>query len=251
MVELLDFSYPTLAENLALEEVLLEPLVGSTEVTPVIRIWEQEQASIVLGRGEDVFQQVNIEQAKQQNIPILRRVSGGGTVLHRKGNINLSFFFPYTFCDGLDKLHHSYQIILSWVQNSLKESHGIVTQVQGSSDITVNGKKISGTAQARKRYGLLHHLTLLIDFDFSDMKLLLREPKKRPEYRGDKKHLDFLTCLSRENVQFNRESFLLALISKFGGSQKREVSASESEEVRRLVKRKYCNNGWNMKGRIE
>ena len=65
-------------------------------------------------------------------------------------------------------------------------------------------KKISGTAQARKRYGLLHHLTLLWDLDFKLCECLLKEPSKRPDYRAKRTHSDFLTTFKIENLSFSQ-----------------------------------------------
>jgi lipoate---protein ligase len=247
MFDILDYSFENPAENLALEECLLKPMLKAARPRPLLRIWENTHDCIVLGRAEKAEHQIHLEQLKHKNIPVLRRTSGGGTVLHGAGNINLSFFLPYDYHDGLKNIRHSYEIILNWVTQALHTSCGVSTHMKGSSDLSIGDKKISGTAQARKRHGLLHHMTLLVDFDLSKIHSLLKEPEKRPDYRGERSHHQFVTTLKNEGYTLTKSM----LWEQFIHSLPAEPMCLPEEMIREaqcLAKQKYQQDSWNFDG---
>ncbi|MBF0196174.1 MAG: lipoate--protein ligase family protein [Planctomycetes bacterium] len=246
----IDYSCPNQAQNLALEEVLIQPFVKNPQLNPIIRVWQSDEYCIVLGRGEKIENQVYTEKAQDLNIPVYRRISGGGTVVQGPGNLNLSFFLPYHFISGLDVIENSYQIILPWVTQSLKKAYGAEVNISGTCDLTINGKKISGTAQARKRHGLLHHMTLLMDFDLAVVSKVLKEPEKRPEYRKLRQHEVFITDLKREGYETEKETFLTALQEIVPG-QVAYMNQNDlpHQETLDLAERKYKKDEWNYCGK--
>jgi lipoate-protein ligase A len=248
VAELLQFSHAEAGPNLALEEVLLAPMVKTIPSEPLIRVWENQQRCIVLGRAEKADQQIFLEEAQRQNVTVLRRTSGGGTVVHGPGNLNLSFFLPYHMDDRLKSIHDSYQLIIGWVRTALKDSCGVETNMNGSSDISIGDLKISGTAQARKRHGLLHHLTLLIDFDLQSIANLLKEPEKRPDYRGQREHRQFVTTLKQQGFDWDLDAFLDALSAQIGPWTSRELSEGEQQHMAHLGDVKYGQPAWNLEG---
>jgi lipoate-protein ligase A len=245
----LPHSYPCGPENLALEELLLRPLVKSPSVEPIVRLWDNPEICIVLGRAEKAEQQIRLSKCQQRGIPFYRRVSGGGTVTHGPGNMNLSFFLPFTWNQELKNLKTSYHIILKWVQNAIKNSCGAETHINGTCDLCIGDKKISGTAQARKRFGILHHLTLLVDFDTSIIAKVQSEPEKQPDYREKRSHDDFITTLEREGYKLDRANFITELKNTMGGWHQQAISQSLDEEVKTLAQHKYRSSLWNRDGR--
>jgi lipoate-protein ligase A len=248
VAELLQFSHDEAAPNLALEEVLLAPMIKTIPDQPLIRVWENQQRCIVLGRAENADQQIFLEEAERQKVKVLRRTSGGGTVVHGPGNLNLSFFLPYHMDDRLKSIHDSYQLIIGWVRSALKDSCGVETNMKGSSDISIGDLKISGTAQARKRHGLLHHLTLLIDFDLLSIANLLKEPEKRPDYRGQREHRQFVTTLKKQGFDWDLPNFLDALGQRIGSWTPRHLNEQEQERMNHLGEIKYGAEAWNLEG---
>ena len=223
-------------------------MVKTIPSEPLVRVWENQQRCIVLGRAEKAEQQIFLAEAERQNVTILRRTSGGGTVVHGPGNLNLSFFLPYHMNDQLKSIHDSYQLIIGWVRSALKESCGVETNMNGSSDISIGDLKISGTAQARKRHGLLHHLTLLIDFDLNSIANLLKEPEKRPDYRGEREHRQFVTTLRQQGFDWDLPFFLDALAEQLGPWTPRHLSKNEHRQMTYLGKVKYSSPTWNLEG---
>lgn len=236
-------------ENLALEEVLLRPFL-STPAQPRFRLWHNPSPCIVIGRGEKPAERVHLERAREAGVPVWRRSSGGGTVVHGPGNLNLSFFIPYDLHPDLRNISASQKVVLNWVQEALDLCTGRRPELRGSGDLCLEGKKISGTAQARKKHGLLHHLTLLVDFDLAGISQLLLEPDKRPEYRGERKHGDFVTDLAQQGLLLDEQQ-LLDAFSKVLGEDSRLVDLDQEclDQAHALAQAKYRQASWNEDGR--
>src|SRR5215203_5375001 len=88
-----DLTLPTPAENLACDEALLDACTGRMEL---LRFWEARDYFVVLGYANKVATEVNFSFCKQNKIPILRRCTGGGTVLQGPGCLNYSLILPVT-----------------------------------------------------------------------------------------------------------------------------------------------------------
>jgi lipoate-protein ligase A len=86
----------------------------------------------------------------------------------------------------------SYGIVLRGLADALSIT-GL--SIAGGTDLAIGGRKVSGNAQRRGRRALLHHGTLLYDFDPTLAALYLREPQRQPEYRKRRRHTDFMGCL--------------------------------------------------------
>src|SRR5262249_29049021 len=128
------------------------------------------------------------------DVPILRRASGGGTVLLGRGCLLYSLVLSYQRSPELNDLTSSYAYILERVREALS---GLLPDLEhaGTSDLSWRGRKFSGNAQQRKRNHLLHHGTLLYDFDLGRVGRYLRMPVRQPDYRGQREHAEFLVNL--------------------------------------------------------
>src|SRR5262245_20231533 len=92
-MNLLNLTLSTAAENLAADEALLE-LAVTGDCQPLLRLWEPSQHFVVLGYGNRVSEEVDKAMCGELAIPILRRTSGGGTVLQGPGCLNYSLILP-------------------------------------------------------------------------------------------------------------------------------------------------------------
>lgn len=193
-MRLLDLTLADAAANLALDEALLleaEACHGGE----VLRLWEWPRPVVVLGAGGSIGDDVHEDNCRADGVPILRRSSGGGTVLLGSGCLCYSLVLAYARSPALSEIRSSYTFILSRVADALE---GLPTEphIAGISDLEWEGRKLSGNAQQRKRDHLLHHGTLLYDFDLSLLGRYLREPARQPEYRAGRTHRDFVRNLS-------------------------------------------------------
>jgi lipoate-protein ligase A len=187
----LNLTLPTLAENLALDEaLLLDAEAGGPEA---LRLWQWPSHAVVLGAGGRIGDDVHEDACQADGVPIARRSSGGGTVLLGPGCLLFSLILRFDRHPALSDLHASYRFILDRIGGVL--SVGPVS-LRGSSDLVLGDRKFSGNAQQRKRTHLLHHGTLLYDFDFAFLDRYLKAPPRQPEYRRDRRHADFLVNLS-------------------------------------------------------
>ncbi|RME92713.1 MAG: hypothetical protein D6767_02565 [Candidatus Hydrogenedentota bacterium] len=155
-------------------------------------LFYENLSSIILGKTLHVEEEV---YTHKKNPPILRRMSGGGSVYHHIGNLNYSIILSLETYPHLFPIHESYRVILSAIVEGMKPKLKLVPC--GLSDLAIwqKGKlrKISGNAQARKRGYLMHHGTFLYKKELlNPIRYYLRHPKKEPDYRESRKHDDFL-----------------------------------------------------------
>ncbi len=200
-----DLSFKSPEENILYDDVLLH-LAEQGQGGEVLRFWESQQLFVVLGRICKIKDDVNEEEVKKDNISVLRRSSGGGTVLQGKGCLNYTLILSKDNPDIAD-LRKSYQLILNKVIAVLKNL-GVEVSFLPISDIalTKNQKKISGNAQKRGRKFILHHGTLLYNFDLNKIEKYLKMPKNVPEYRQKRAHLEFI---DNTNLPVNKIKDLL------------------------------------------
>jgi len=135
-------------KNLAAEEYFLKQKEGSYFI-----LWRNE-SSVIVGRNQNTFAEIDIPYAEENNIPVVRRLTGGGAVFHDLGNLN------YTFIE--ENASHKFGDYASFsapIIEALK-SMGIDASLSGRNDICIGDKKISGNAQTMHKGRMLHHGTL-------------------------------------------------------------------------------------------
>jgi len=200
-MRLLDLTLPTAAENLALDEALL---VAAEEGSggAVLRFWENPGVAVVLGAGGSVALDVNVPACEAGGVPILRRASGGGTVLVGPGCLCFSLVLAYASAPGLHDITASNRYVLGRVRNALWPV--VSATMEGTSDLAANGVKFSGNAQQRKREHFLHHGTLLCGFDLALMAKYLNTPERQPDYRRDRPHEEFVMNLPVPAAELKR-----------------------------------------------
>src|SRR5262249_19628800 len=149
--------------NLALDETLLLD-AEQGQGGEVLRLWEWPTPAVVLGAGCRLVEDVDEARCRADGVPILRRSSGGGTVLLGRGCLLYSLVLAYARAPALHEIRPSYAYILDRIGQALA---GLLPRIEqpGTSDLASDGRKFSGNAQQRKRTHLLHHGTLLYDFD--------------------------------------------------------------------------------------
>lgn len=192
-----DISFKTPEENILFDEVLLH-LAEKGIQGEVLRFWESSSVFIVLGKTGVLDDDVHAARAAQENIPVLRRSSGGGTVVQGKGCLNFSLILSKQSRPALGDLGKSYFYILGKAIEALSRLN-VDAVFKPISDLALRAseKKFSGNAQRRARNFILHHGTILYDFDLSVIERFLKMPEKIPEYRQGRGHLDFVDNISR------------------------------------------------------
>ncbi len=233
----LDLTLPTLAENLALDEaLLLDAEAGGPEL---LRFWEWPSQVVVIGAGGHWTQEANVAACRRDSVPIVRRSSGGGAVLLGPGCLMFSLVLAFERQPLLADLHGSYRLILKTIAAALAPlAPGIAPA--GISDLAVAGRKCSGNAQQRKRTHLLHHGTLLCNFDLTQIPRYLAHPPRAPDYRRRRSHLDFVTNLQAPIANI-KESLCLAWQALD------PLTDWPQDLVRTLCEQKYDRTDWQQR----
>lgn len=254
----IDLTLPTPEENLACDEALLEACDAGHDLE-TLRFWEPQEHFVVVGYSNRVGKEVNVKACAQQAVPILRRCSGGGTVLQGPGCLNYALVLRIDSDPALQTVSGTNRLVMERHRHALETllsvddppgtrdaskvplrvpKHEIA--VRGHTDLALGGRKVSGNAQRRKRHAVLFHGTFLLDFNLALVGDLLPLPSKEPRYRQGRAHGVFLANLARPAGDLKA-----ALCRAWGGSG--ENSCLPWEAIRNLVEQKYSRDDWNRK----
>lgn len=232
----LDLTLSTPGENLALDEALL--LEAEDGRGPeLLRLWEWQAPAVILGAASQLNEDVDEAACARDAVPILRRSSGGGTVLLGPGCLLYSLVLAFERTPPLHDILPSYQFILAKVTACLAD---VVPGAapEGTSDLAVRGLKFSGNAQQRKRTHLLHHGTLLYRFDLGQVGRYLRQPKRQPEYRANREHAAFLM-----NVPLTKAEMVERMRQAWGANL--GAPGWPADRVAELMETKYSRLEWS------
>lgn len=234
----LDYSFPTHAQNLAWDEAIIEvadrhaleleellesktstnqhdrdhsahsdvpnsdgsPTSTALDQAEVLRLWEMPSHCVILGRSSRLELEVDQSACDASKIPILRRVSGGATVVAGPGCLMYSTLLSYKSRPNLRSLDVAHHAVMTRIQNATQrtlKAFGIPDEVhlQGTCDLTINDRKFSGNALRCKRFWMLYHGTILCDFPTHLVSKLLQQPPRQPDYRNQRSHDDFVRPL--------------------------------------------------------
>lgn len=236
----LELTYSNAAQNLACDEALLEFFEQSLSGEELLRLWQSDKYFVVLGHGNQWRQEVDASACAAHGIPVLRRCSGGGTVLQGPGCLNYSLILRQdNFTDA--SVRAAFDFVLDRHRSCLERLLGSPVSIRGISDLTLGERKFSGNAQYRKRHYVLVHGTFLYDFDLRSMEIFLKVPTKQPAYRRQRGHNNFLVNLEVA-VKRLRES----LQTCWSAGDGFDATPLESM-VRRLLRERYQCTEWNNK----
>lgn len=234
----LDLSLPAPAENLACDEALLD--AAEEQGGPaVLRFWESPVPFVVLGYANKVVEEVNVPACRELAIPILRRCSGGGTVVQGPGCLNYAVVLRMDDSPELQSITGTNQFVMERTRKALARALRSEVTVEGHTDLAVGDLKFSGNAQRRKREWLLFHGTVLLqEFELSLISRVLLPPPRQPDYRRQREHGEFVTRLA-----LDRAAVKHALRAEW------HVSESTVEipniRTRDLVASRYSREDWN------
>ncbi len=232
-----DLNYPTPEENLACDEALLdwcEDGVGSD----LIRFWEPASNFVVVGYGNQVAREVNLKFCELNSIPVLRRCSGGGTVLQAPGCLNYTLVLRVTASGPLQSIASTNLFILEKHQAVLASLLRAPVERQGHTDLAIGGLKFSGNAQRRRKDFLLFHGCLLLDADIPLIEQVLPLPSKQPQYRANRAHSDFLL-----NLKVPAAKVKTALATAWDAHE--IAPPPPMDRIALLVQEKYSGAEWN------
>lgn len=151
---------PDPVANLSFEECVLD---NPDTRMPSLIVYENSEA-VIIGKNQNPWLECNPERLERSGIPLLRRLSGGGTVYHDRGNLNVGFVVARSGFDRRAQLE-----LIAGVLASL----GIPCEITERGDILAGGRKVSGNAMCYRSERVLHHITLLVSANLAALRRAL------------------------------------------------------------------------------
>jgi lipoate-protein ligase A len=237
-MKLLELSYPSPALNLAADEALLDWAEADASVE-VLRFWESPTHFVVVGYGNSIAKEANVEECKRLEIPIFRRCSGGGTVVQGPGCLNYSVILQVSSSTELQSITDTNCYVMRKQRDALAKVLGREVKIRGTTDLTVGGLKFSGNAQRRKRQAILFHGAFLLDFELGLIERTLRMPSREPDYRKGRSHGEFV-----KNIELRRAQVIEALRQEWNANEPISLIPPDFTDPLRA---KYESVEWNQK----
>lgn len=225
------------AFNLAAEEWLL-----TRSEAQVFMLW-RNQAAVIVGRNQNTLSQIDEGFVQSHDIPVVRRLSGGGAVFHDLGNINFTFLDNTTPSSGLD-----FQRFTAPILQAL-QSLGVDCVFDGRNDLVIDGQKFSGNAQHFHKNRLLHHGTLLFASNIADVSGALRIAPEKYQDKAVKSVRKRVTNISShlagpmEVTEFIET--LMEHVSEGAAQGELGLTNDEVRAIEELAERRYRSWDWN------
>jgi len=227
--------------NLAVEEYLLK---NSKE--PVFRLW-RNAPSVIVGRYQNALAEINRDFIEKNQIPVVRRLSGGGAVFHDLGNIN------YTFIDTRregEDTSAMFRRFSAPVISALR-AMGVPAVLEGRNDLLIEGRKFSGNAIAVHGDRVLQHGTLLFKSSIGNLAAALNTRPEKFTGKAVKSNVARVTNISEHLPQDRKDmtvedmmEWLFGFIAA-GENQKSEYSRKELDAIGALKESRYATMEWN------
>ena len=261
---LLNYQIYNIFENMAIDEAVFQETIKNRK-PPTIRFYGSHPAAVSIGYFQDIRKEVNIERCRIIGVDVVRRITGGKAVFH---------FDEITYCvvaGAWEKsfppnISETYKIISQCIVCGLsslgikahlaqtgriasgEELKSYCFSVPSKSELLVKGRKICGSAQARRREGFLQHGSLLLVFDAQKTASLLL-PERSPDYW--KKLKKSVTAINEERVSpADAQDICFALkngfIKELGIELLEDTLTAAEENLKNELVKKYIGAYWNM-----
>lgn len=227
--------------NLAIEEYVLKNMDIEKDDFLLFYI---NQPSIIIGKNQNTIEEINTDYVEENDVIVVRRLSGGGAVYHDLGNLNFSFL---TKDDG--NSFHNYKKFTQPVVDALANL-GVNAELSGRNDILAEGRKVSGNAQFATKGRMFSHGTLMFDTEIDAVVSALKVKKDKIESKGIKSVRSRVANISEFLKEpMTIEAFRMEILkSIFGGEDKiqyYELTEQDWENIRKLSAERYQKWEWN------
>lgn len=226
--------------NLALEQYVFDNLDQFDEI---FLLWINEP-SIIVGKHQNTIQEINLDYVRENNINVVRRLSGGGAVYHDYGNLNYTIISK-----SKDTSAFNFEAFTKPVIEVLAKL-GIKAEFTGRNDITIDGKKFCGNAQYMKKGKVLHHGAMLFDTDLEVLEKALKVSKDKIESKGVKSVRSRVTNIKdhlKEDITIEDFKQLLLEHMFKGDKEIKEYKLTEEDyaNINKLMEERYATWEWN------
>jgi len=244
--------------NMAIDEAILNARIKGL-VPNTVRFYRWNPSAVSIGKFQNIENEVYLDNCLKHGVDVVRRVTGGGTVYHdAEGEITYSVVADKDDLNAKD-ITEVYAKIYAGIVEALKILGLRANFNEGSPracpNLTVNGKKISGSAQCHKSGIVLQHGTILVDVNLERMFTFLKVPWAKTcmevVYIAKNKITSIRAELGKE---VSIERVHEALVEGFHETLKtpfkpKELTPYEKELAEKLYREKYITANWNMHGK--
>lgn len=227
--------------NLAIEEYAVKHLDPNESYL----LFYINEPSIIIGKNQNTIEEINTSYVEEQNIHVVRRLSGGGAVYHDKGNLNFSFI---TKDDG--ESFHNFKKFTEPVVQAL-EKLGVKAEMSGRNDlIAADGRKISGNAQFSTRGRMFSHGTLLFNSEIESVVSALKVRKDKIESKGIKSIRSRVANISeyldeKISIEQFRELLLRYIFEGEDTIPTYDLKEEDWKKINEISEKRYQNWDWN------
>lgn len=228
--------------NLALEEYVFTNL--NLDDSSYVLLWINEP-SIIIGKNQNTIEEIKMDFVKENNINVVRRITGGGAVYHDLGNLNFSFILKEDSLGQIDFKKYTIPVLKAL------EKLGIPCELSGRNDITIEGKKFSGVAQSVKRGRVLNHGTLLFNSELDVLSKALNVKRDKIESKGVKSVSSRVTNIKpyvKEDIDiFEFRELVLKNIFEYENKPVEiyKLTEEDQEAIQKMVEERYGTWEWN------
>lgn len=223
--------------NLAMEEYLLKNFDEDLFI-----LWRNE-SSVIVGKNQNTLSEINLEYIKENNIPVVRRQSGGGAVFHDLGNIN------FTFIANDNNSFSDFKRFTQPIIDLLK-TLDVNAEFSGRNDLLIDGKKFSGNAQYNYKNKVMHHGTLLFSSQIEDLSSSLKVKPIKFEGKGIKSVKSRVTNISEHlkddiDILEFKDLIMNHLAKSNVDNKSYTLTQDDITGINTLVDKKYNSWDWN------
>ena len=262
---------PTPEENLALEEALVEvadrlsleestiekTAFDSGPTNELLRLWELAQPCVVLGRASKWAEEVNSIACQRDSVPVLRRASGGASIVAGPGCLMVSVLISYQHRPAWRALDIAHKEVMSRTRDAVQRTTDSFQMtspimIDGTCDLTIANRKFSGNALRCKRFWMLYHGTIMYSMPLKWLSHYLLEPPRQPEYRKKREHQSFVTNVLDGSSRISRKSFRQELQNQLAATWNATQPWHSSSwkgavelEALQLLRSRYSNPQWH------
>jgi lipoate-protein ligase A len=243
--------------NMAIDEAILNARIAG-QVPNTLRFYRWQPSTVSIGKNQNPENEIYLDACKQQDVDVVRRISGGGTVYHDyEGEVTYSVVAQTATMGTADiteiyfKIYHAITDALRLLGVTADFSSG---DAKNCPNLTVNGKKVSGSSQTITRGVVLQHGTLLRNVDLPKMFTLLKFKDASCTQAADIAKRKITSIQDELCHKTSSETVANALAQGFKAILKiqleeGELTPSELENANKLYKEKYSTKEWNLGGK--
>jgi lipoate-protein ligase A len=230
--------------QLAVDEAMLDACEAGF-ASELLRLWQFDQPVAVLGRGSRVDVEIDTQQCRRESIAVLRRCSGGASIVAGPGCLMYSLVLDLQKRPDLRRLDVVHPFVMQRLADALAP-HLDDIRVQGICDLTWRERKFSGNSLRVARNHLLYHGTLLYDGDLDQIDRCLKTPPRQPDYRRLRDHRSFIT-----NIPLDQPTLIDSIRNAFqscvatGDWKSDGFDGFIAAQAETLDRQRYSQPDWN------